>query len=250
MNVVNYKVRKPIPELADFVESFWMLANPFDEEKEVVVVPDGRIDLCFSISATEPYHVMLAGLDSEPACSSIAPNSVMFAISFNLLAVEYLLDNSVSSLLNERLVLSDDFWGMAANDLTDFDAFCTKATLKMLEALKPDVDKRKRKLFEMVYSTMGAVTIQEISDTVHWSSRQINRYFSQQFGLPLKTYCTILRFRASFPQITHGKLFPEQNFADQAHFIREVKKYAGATPKELKQNKNDRFIQFSVLKQK
>jgi AraC-like DNA-binding protein len=63
----------------------------------------------------------------------------------------------------------------------------------------------------------------------------------------LKAYANILRFRASFEQLHRGELYPEQNFADQSHFIREVKKLSGVTPKELNKNKNDRFIQFSVL---
>jgi AraC-like DNA-binding protein len=91
------------------------------------------------------------------------------------------------------------------------------------------------------------MTVTELSEKVSWSSRQINRYFNQQFGLSLKAYCGILRFRASFPNIKEGKLFPEQNFSDQSHFIKEVRKLAGVSPKELMKNKNDRFIQFSAL---
>jgi len=37
------------------------------------------------------------------------------------------------------------------------------------------------------------------------------------------------------------------NFADQAHFIKEVKKLAGLILKELSRNKDDRFIQFLTL---
>jgi AraC-like DNA-binding protein len=89
-----------------------------------------------------------------------------------------------------------------------------------------------------------------MSEQVHWSSRQINRYFNQLFGLSLKAYCNILRFRASFQHIKEGKLFPEQNFTDQAHFIKEIKKFSGVLPKELSKNKDDRFIQFSTLTKK
>jgi len=83
---------------------------------------------------------------------------------------------------------------------------------------------------------------------VYWSSRQINRYFNQQFGISLKAYCNILRFGASFKHISEGKLFPEQNFTDQNHFIKEIKKYAGVTPKELSKNKNERFVNITAIK--
>ncbi|MGE8425120.1 MAG: AraC family transcriptional regulator, partial [Sphingobacterium siyangense] len=74
-----------------------------------------------------------------------------------------------------------------------------------------------------------------------------NRYFNQQFGLSLKSYCNILRFRSSLDHIAKGKLFPEEHFFDQTHFIKEIKKFSGVVPKELLKNKNDRFILLSSL---
>jgi AraC-like DNA-binding protein len=120
----------------------------------------------------------------------------------------------------------------------------------MLQLLTVNIDERKRKLFNLIYAAQGSITIKELSESVHWSSRQINRYFNQWFGLSLKAYCNILRYRASFKQISEGKLFPEQNFTDQAHFIKAVKRYSGVTPKELAKNADDRFIQFSTLPEK
>ncbi|UFH52651.1 AraC family transcriptional regulator [Spirosoma sp. KNUC1025] len=244
---IEYRVIKPNPELSDFVESFWMLANHSDEEQEVIILPDGRIDIFFSISATEPYHVTLLGLESEPGKSTILPNTVNFAISLKLLAVEYVLDTHIAPFLNTASDLPADFFGFTANDLQDFSEFCAKASDTMAARLDRNIDERKRKLFDLIYTTNGAIPVKELSETVSWSSRQINRYFNQRFGISLKAYCTILRFRASFQHIKEGKLFPEQNFADQAHFIRDVKKYAGVAPKELSRNQNDRFIQFSTL---
>jgi len=54
-------------------------------------VPDGRIDVLFAFSATAPYHVTLLGRQDRPEARVVAPHSTLFAISWNLLAVEYLL---------------------------------------------------------------------------------------------------------------------------------------------------------------
>ncbi|GAB3542206.1 helix-turn-helix domain-containing protein [Spirosoma fluminis] len=247
---IDYRISKPAPQLADFVESLWMLANHSADEQAVVVLPDGRIDIFFSVSAVEPYHVVLLGLGSEASPGTLAPDSVIFAVSFKPLGVEYILQTKISSLINEVQSLPADFWGLTDDDLTDFDQFCDKVSEKMKGLLDADVDERKRKLFNLMYAANGAVTIKELSDSIQWSSRQLNRYFNQWFGLSVKAYCNILRYRASFGQIKEGKLFPEQNFTDQAHFIKEVKRYSGVTPKELARNANDRFIQFSTLPQK
>jgi len=246
-NDFEYKFVKPDKSLADFVESFWLLQNHFETDKKVVILPDGRIDLFFSQSATESFHITLSGLETQPDQATLATKTIMFAISFKLLATEYIFQNTVSDLLDNATHLPADFWGFHADDLNDFDFFCKKVTQKIYSLLPNEIDNRKRKLFDLIYSSNGTLTVQELSEKVFWSSRQINRYFNQQFGLSLKAYCNILRFRASFQHIKDGKLFPQQNFADQSHFIKEVKKLSGVSPKELKRNQNDRFIQFSTL---
>jgi AraC-like DNA-binding protein len=247
MDDFEYKRIKPDKALADFVEGFWFLKNHADSGKHIVILPDGRIDLFFSQSETEPFHVTLSGLETQPDQAILANKTIMFAISFKLLATEYIFQNTISDLLDNATYLPNDFWGFNAADLKDFDHFCAKATQKLQSLLPTEIDNRKQKLFDLIYASNGKITVRELSEKVFWSSRQINRYFNQQFGLPLKGYCTILRFRSSFQHIKDGKLFPQQDFSDQSHFIREVKKLSGVSPKELKRNQNDRFIQFSTL---
>ena len=249
MSNLIYQSQKPESSLSDYVESFWMLDNP-SENKEVILLPDGRIDLIYSQSAKEPFHVVLLGIGTHPEQIVIAEKTKIFAVSFNLLATEYILHQSVSKLLNSAQVLPTDFWDFNVDDLNDFEKFCEKISIKIQQELTQKIDERKLKLFNLMYSSKDNLTVKELSEKVVWSERQINRYFNQQFGISLKSYCGILRFRASFQHIKEGKLFPEQNFADQSHFIKEIKKLSGFLPKELNQNKNDRFIQFSVLPEK
>ncbi|MFL9845601.1 DUF6597 domain-containing transcriptional factor [Flavobacterium rhizosphaerae] len=237
----------PDKPLLDFVDSFWMLHNPDDSDKQVVILPDGRVDVFFSESATESFHVTVLGIGTTPEQATIKADRKTFAISFKPLATEYILKMSVSDLLNKGANLPKNFWGFSTIDLEDFDLFCKKATRHIKALLPKEPDCRKQKLFDLLFSSNGALSVGELAEKVSWSSRQINRYFNRHYGISLKAYCNILRFRASFQQIKDGRLFPEQNFADQAHFIKEVKRLAGVNPKQLAQNQNDRFIQFSTL---
>ncbi len=246
-NDLDFKLIKPDKSLSDFVESFWLLHNQSDSDKEIVVLPDGRVELTFSQSVTAPFHITLSGIETHPQKAMLTAKTLTFAISFKLPATEYIFHNSVSNLLNYAENLPADFWNFNANDLHDFDLFCKKTSQKIGSLLPKETDSRKRKLFDLIYSSKGSLTVKELSERVYWNSRQINHYFNQQFGLSLKAYCNILRFRASLEHIAQGKLFPELNFTDQSHFIKEIKKFSGVVPKELLKNKNDRFIQFSAL---
>ncbi|MBO9201937.1 MULTISPECIES: helix-turn-helix domain-containing protein [Niastella] len=244
---LQYQINTPDPLLREYVDSFWLLHNQSHQEKTVVILPDGRIDLFLSRSSTEPFRLTLMGIGSQPDQAVIAPNSTTYAISFKLPAVEYIFGEPMANLLNTAQTLPPGFWGFMEADLQHFDHFCRKASQLIQSKLPAETDTRKMDLFNRIYEAQGNVHINEVSQQVYWSSRQINRYFNQQFGLSMKAYCDILRFRAAFPQLKEGKLFPEEGFADQSHFIKAVKKLAGVSPKVLNQNPNGRFIQFSTL---
>ena len=247
---IEFRFTKPDLLLKDYVDSIWMLKNHSEKDKDVVVVPDSRIDLFFSCSPSMPFNCILMGLESEPTAMQLPAKILTFAISFNLLAVEYILNRSVANLVNSFCALRPGFLEITVDDLDDFDKFCLKISAKIKEQLTTPVDNRKRELFELIYLSNGSIPVKELSEKVFWSTRQINRYFTSQFGISLKAYCNIVRFRASFQHIAEGKLFPEQDFADQAHFIKEIKKLSGVKPKELYKNQNGRFVQFSSLRRK
>ncbi|WP_316748123.1 AraC family transcriptional regulator [Pedobacter gandavensis] len=246
-NDLKYKIIKPNKALSAFVDSFWFLHNQSDSDKETIGLPDGRIDLSLFKSAKDPFRMVLLGLNAQALPATIPANTLMFVVSFKLPAVEYIFGERISDIIDYGKICSSGFWGFSEIDLLDFDAFVEKATKKIESLLPLEIDPRKAALFELIYASKGSIPVKELSEKAAWSSRQINRYFNDQFGISLKAYCNILRFRASLEHIAKGKLSPEENFFDQTHFIKEIKKFTGVVPKELLKNKNDRFILLSSL---
>lgn len=250
MNGFEFKSIKPPKSLADFVDSFWMLHNTSDKVIDTTGLPDGLIDLSLSKSAQNVFRIVQLGIQTQNEQTSIPAGCLIFCISFKLLAVEHLFGAPVADIVNSGRILPDDFWDFSEGDLQDFSLFTAKSVSKIQSILPEEIDSRKQKLFELIYASKGAVTVRELSEKADWSSRQINRYFNHQFGISLKAYCNVLRFRVSLEHIAKGKLFPEQNFTDQNHFIKAVKKFSGVVPKELSKNKNDRFILLSAINSK
>ena len=246
-NKLEYKIILPETELSEFVERFFIVKNNSASAKEVVLIPDGRIDLFFIVHETGQFIGTLIGIETQPTTASFPPKCIFIGISLKLLSIEYVLHTTIAEILNGARKLPNDFWSISRNDINNFECFCDKISKCIREQIKHKIDERKQKLFNHIYETNGALKVKEYAEYVFWSERQINRYFNQTFGLSLKAFCNILRFKASFQHIKDGNLFPEQNFADQAHFIREVKRLTKVTPKRLAKNENDRFIQFSTL---
>ncbi|MEL1255377.1 AraC family transcriptional regulator [Flavobacterium sp. DGU38] len=248
-NPLVYNLIQPDSELADFVYCFSSLQN-LSGFQEGVIIPNGKIDLLLCKTTDNQFQIMLMGLETKPKTMPKTNIEMFFAVSFNPLALEYIFHESIAQLVDSGKELPNDFWGFNINDLDNFEEFSQKASRKIKSLLPKETDLRKHKLFELIFAADGEINIKELSEKVSWSERQINRYFNQQLGISLKTYCNILRFQASLHHIKDGKLSPQLNFTDQSHFIKEIKKLSGVSPKELFKNQNDRFLQFLVYHKK
>jgi len=248
-NIADLKYQNQMPDnrLADYVQWFWKLENGTPEKETFTILPDGYFDILFISIGGKPFRASLLGLAARPSTNTVAASCRVFAISFKLPAAEYILKTNISALLNTGKHLPANFWDAAFEEIEDLDSFSGVATAIMLNCLDKEMDSRKQQLFHHIYQSAGLATVEQLADVCGWSSRQINRYFQNNFGLSLKAYCNILRFRASFDELHKGQLFPGEGYFDQPHFIREVNKFAGTSPKHLANNKNDRFIQLSTL---
>ncbi|MFT3749956.1 MAG: helix-turn-helix domain-containing protein [Agriterribacter sp.] len=245
---LNIRSILPGSSIAHIVHSFWMLDNKTGKDIPSTILPNGMVDLTLMKQGTNNWQILLRGIDTAPSQIIIKTNTIIFTIGLKLLAVEYLLGFSIKDMLNEGRIISNDLWQFEESDMVGLEEFCRKATEKIKSIIIKNIDNRKKKLFELLYASHGSIHVKELSEKAFWSSRQINRYFNQWFGISLKSYCNILRLGSSFKHISEGKLFPEQNFADQNHFIKAIKKYTGVTPKELSKNKDNRFIDITAIK--
>lgn len=244
---LQFQLAEPEPEqgISDFVYCFSAFDHPLSIDGGIII-PNGKIDLVFSLTGNGDFNISLLGLETQPKTAPAFDRARFFSISFQPLAIEYILRMPVAGLLNSGRILPGDFWGFGAEDMNDFQAFIRKATDRITSLIPEQVDRRKRDLFHQITVADGDIRVGELSEKIGWSSRRINGYFNTQLGLSLKAYCNILRFQASLQHIKEGELYPQLNYTDQSHFIKEVKKLSGVSPKELSKNENSRFLQFLV----
>ncbi len=249
MTEIFYEEIDPNPSLADFVKRFWKFSNPTADTQHYTILPDGYFDLIIKITANNLDSITLFGLWTREIEVVLPAGTIVIGICFKPLSAEYILHQNIADTLNNFKTLPNSFWNINNLQFDDFKNWTEEVSNEMLETLKKvsSFDNRKQNLFKLLFQSNGSLTVDELSKQTFWSSRQINRYFKNKFGLTLKSYSNIFRCASSYTDIREGNLFPKQDFYDQAHFIKEIKKHTGFKPKELHQNKNDRFLQFSTL---
>ena len=240
---MKYREIKPNGFLTNFIQSFWEYET-FEDEFEHTIIPDGYFDLIAEYENGDLYFVKLTGVWTNPVNVKIPKSTKIFAVRFKLLAAEYLFRQEIKTILNTTEKLPFDFWNINTYRNDEFEKFTAEISNRLENSIKhlKEIDNRKLKLFELAYGTQN-FTVEELSEKCFWSSRQINRYFNRRFGFSLKTFLNIVRCNASYSDISEGNLFPQEDYFDQAHFIKEIKKYTGTTPKELHKNENVRFLQ-------
>jgi AraC-like DNA-binding protein len=249
---ISYEELLPEGPLADFVKCFWRAENLTGNIYEFTILPDGCFGMIAQLHDDTLQAVFLKGIWTKPFDITILPDATFYAVRFKPLAVDAVLLFSISEMVDQNKTLEKSFWGMGEVPFDNLHEFSDLLTAKILAAIAANkkFDLRKQQLFALLFDTRGALSVKEIARTVFWGSRQINRYFKQVFGLSLKAYCNILKVYSSYPQIAKGEFYPQQDYYDQAHFIKNVRQHTGANPKKLYQHKKDRFIQLSIIDQK
>lgn len=245
---MNYQEKHTKGFISNFIKSFWEFET-CEKECDYEILPDGFFDLIFEIKNGQITQVSLTGVWTKQIQISIPKNTRLIGVRFKLISAEYVFKQSIKELKNTKTELPLNLFGFKDFDFYNFEKFTDSLTEKLQYGLKniKEIDKRKFELFKILCELKGEISVQELSERIFWSNRQINRYFNSRFGFSLKTFCNILKCHSSLKHIANGRLFPENYYYDQAHFIKQVKQITGSTPTNLYLNKNDRFLQLTTI---
>jgi AraC-like DNA-binding protein len=231
----------PKKELTHLVKCFWISSNESGSALYYTTLPDGCFELVVFFQKQVLKSVMLFGILSEAYDMVMPDNETKIGIRFQPLAKEYYLD---------KCQTLDRFSAFAKsssdNLLQALQHFSDQVTLDIQEVVtEQSIDRRKQLLFELLHQTSGNMDVNTLSANCYWSARQMNRYLNSQLGISLKSYSNILKCYAAYSDIKAGDLNPDGGYYDQSHFIREIRKHTGTTPKALFNNQAQRYLQFN-----
>jgi AraC-like DNA-binding protein len=229
-----------------------MHANPTNEKESFTFVPDGFPKIILVYQNNQIKRYFKTGIFTEPKEVYVPANSIVIGCRFKILAPEYLFNQSIAHLISQEESLDIDYLNAKNFDITNLDKLIVqweKELVKLINIKKPH--KNKLRLSRLLYKSKGTLRVTQVSEQIFWEQKQINRYFNQYLGISLKTYMNIQRAHNAYFDIRQGKLAPTLGgFYDQSHFIKEIKKHTGATPKEVFQNQNETFKQIKNIKKK
>lgn len=112
---------------------------------------------------------------------------------------------------------------------------------RALESIVPaapvhDADRTLAAVVARLRATAGSASIDQLAREAGLSRRQLERQFRERVGLPPRLFGRILRFQRAFRALGTGNgaaVAARCGYADQAHLVREMRRFGGCTPTRL-----------------
>ncbi|MFO7656164.1 MAG: AraC family transcriptional regulator [Bacteroidales bacterium] len=246
--MITYREFEPDLRLKDYIKCYWYFSIRTNTQKPFDILPDGYFDLLVVIKGNRIVDISMTGIWSKSVSISYSENTEVFGIRFKPLSIGGLFKFNIKEALDDyqNITLKDFDLNeqILIDSLNGFPEFLVNYLDKQFLKLIPNKsDRRLKKCFELIDTSVGNIKVDEISQIIGLSPRQLHRLVSNMIGIGIKDYSKIIRFKKSLRDVKNNKS-DYFYYYDQSHYIREIKQFTGLTPEKLNLNNNDRFIQY------
>jgi AraC-like DNA-binding protein len=259
---------EPDPQLYGYVSKIWVFEStgrvPLEDMK--LIVPNGMVKITIpfrngtvgrnkdTCHVSKESTITLIGISDIPAVVDIehdAPSGNI-GIEFSALGAYRIFQLRLSEIKN-RILSLDDALGKSAREVQDIIAniesvpgkiaTVQKYLIKLLRKSEPD--RILDYCITQIRSTKGVVTVNELETKTGYSRRWLYEKFTDKVGISAKNYSSIIRFMQFYESwartgdYTAVKDNLYQYFFDQAHFIKEFKRFTGASPLRFTKAENE-----------
>ncbi|MVP01315.1 helix-turn-helix domain-containing protein [Paenibacillus lutrae] len=253
-----YREMTPSPALRPYVACYWISepappvhGRPLDTSSGTSVdrvLPDGCTDIivkqdlyrdrcaaiycgifdhAFTIKYSEQQPVRSFGVRFFPGGACRFMGIPLDGLANQALPLEVLLPD-LGSGVRERIMRAASF----TEQVREMESYL----LARLRKQERDGDILIQNLLHRIFISGGQENVQSMAASEAVSTRQMNRKFGQWIGTSPKKFMEIVRFQSVLREIKAGRITDwrtaalERGFYDQAHLIREFKRFYGDTP--------------------
>jgi len=261
---MNYRTYEPSSELATFINCYWTLESPAQEKPEKqVIVPDGCMEMIFHYG--DLYRQYIENPLEDDAQSIIQPKCFVFGQLTRPLEIEPTGKVGIFSVrfhpngflpfatipikeMENTAVPFGKVFGKAGSELEKMilRAESTSERIHRVEKFLLDrlsnnetIDRIVKSTIDTILEAKGQLSVDELAKQTQINRRQLERKFSSTVGLSPKQLSKTIRLQSTIRMLLNKKftsltaLAYENDYYDQAHFIKDFKELTGFTPKQF-----------------
>lgn len=262
---MNYQTFKPHAHLKALVKCYWTLEVPagIDAPKQRIV-PDGCIEMAFILgddvkryTSEEDFIIqprsMVIGQITGPFYIQPSGYVNTFAVRFYPFGFANFVAVPLSSLSDKETPIKQLFGEQVSKGL-ELKIVAAKDTRErvniiegfLLDAMQQETTSSKivRNTIETLAQNSGNGAIGSMFNNDPSKRRQLERVFLKQVGMSPKQLGKVMRLQAALNMMLNhaserfSHVAYENDYYDQAHFIRDFKALTGITPTEFADDPN------------
>lgn len=261
---MDYQVFEPHQDLSALVKCYWTLEVPAEAEAgKQRIISDACLEMAFILGddikrfTTDTDFIiqpraMVVGQIIEPYFIQPTGYVNTFAIRFYPHGFANFVDVPISELSDKETSL-DVLFGeaiAAALEHKIIQASSTAERIRIIEEFLLGILRKEATIDKIVNSTLealmasgGTISINTILNEDLSKRRQLERKFAQQIGLSPKQLGKVIRLQAALKMLINNKdeklsaIAYDNEYYDQAHFIRDFKEFTGTNPKKFLEDK-------------
>lgn len=218
----------PSPDLACYVEYYWIVSWSYDEPYRQLIVPYPNVHLTF-----QDGGATLNGVRSRHQIKTLVGAGGVLGVAFRPGAFRPFLGAAVATITDRTLDARDVLRG----DLPESPDLA--AVEDFLRAQHPQPDDRAAQAAQIVSAiatTPGLTRVDDVAREHGLTVRGVQRLFADHVGVGPKWVVRRYRLHEVTERLAQGgsidwaALSAELGYADQGHFVRDFKAMFGETP--------------------
>ena len=269
---MQFRKQAPPDDLRGYVRYFWTLESPAAPAVNTfTTLADGCPGLIIQLTAEAPWRRLtgqpwprsfLYGQTTHASETVVSGPFHALGVCFEPSALAVLFGLNAAELTDTCLELTSlaapragSLAGQLADSPTVPDCLHQLATFLRASASRhrARVDSRVHQSLTQLVASGGRVSLPALQAELGLSERSLQRKFRQSVGVSPQLFARICRFQASLAQLRTGHyaklsdLAFEQEYADQSHHIRAFREFAGASPRQVRQQAKPGVPEFPEL---
>lgn len=247
----SYVEIKPCAALKPYIRCFWGSRDVYTQSggvsAESVVVPDTCMDVIFTVNYTDSsLSSMFCGMDDRAFKSGgrnvRSQRLSVFAVRFYAWSAVLFAEEPMRTCRNYCGAADVYFsWLVRALEERLWETTKIEERVGLAEdmLLQRMGLRRENPIFmdavAEIVSRRGALRMRELAQDIHVSDRQLQRVFQENMGVTPKMFASLVRYQSLWRDIltVPGRQVMDEvcllRYTDQAHLMREFKRYHGMT---------------------
>jgi AraC-like DNA-binding protein len=239
---MRYREIRPSPVLQKVIQCYWIAdGSDLESVQEHSVLPDGCFDIVIDIHPAGPNTIVLTGIWDRPVMVEIDRGRITIGARFYPAAIDAFFScrvaeyNNTAAMFDESMLNNQDKRALAGLwDIKDGEELLAFLDCRLV-MMKLGATFENELLLKARETRLGS-NVQDFAAEIGLSTRQLHRQYQNRFGISPKTYFSILRFihaknlLSTCLDMELSEIALKSNYYDQAHFIKEFKRFSGFTP--------------------